>query len=40
MGLAGQWVRVSEAPAQVEVYYGPHRVRCVGVAPLSTERRS
>jgi transposase InsO family protein len=39
LGLAGHRVRVVETPGQVEVYYGPHRVRCVPVASLSASHR-
>jgi transposase InsO family protein len=33
-GLAGEPVRVEEQDGQVEVYYGPHRVRCLSAAGL------
>ena len=39
MGLAGERVRVVEREAEVEVYYGPHRVRCVPMALLSGTKR-
>ena len=38
-GLAGQRVRVVDGGAQVEVYYGPHRVRCVATALLAPHKR-
>ncbi len=38
-GLAGQRVRVVEAGAQVEVYYGAHRVRCIATALLAPHER-
>ena len=40
MGPAGERVRVVEREAEVEVYYGTYRVRCVPTALLSRDRRS
>lgn len=38
-GLAGERVRVVESEAQVEVFYGPHRVRCVASVLLTGPHR-
>jgi transposase InsO family protein len=38
-GLAGQRVRVVESGEEVEVYYGPHRVRCLAAALVAPDAR-
>jgi transposase InsO family protein len=38
-GLAGQRVRVVDTGSQVEVYYGPHRVRSIATALLAPQQR-
>jgi transposase InsO family protein len=39
-GPAGQRVRVAEADGQVEIYYGPHRVRCIAGELLTPHGRA
>jgi transposase InsO family protein len=37
-GLAGEPVRVEERDGQLEVYYGPHRIRCLATSELRRDK--